>query len=170
MKNLQRNLNGLVVVIIAGVLLSAYGVEIIWREVPCPLCMLQRLCMIGTAIGCLLNLRFGIHMSHYGLTLLASLAGGTVALRQISLHVCPGFPEFGYPVLGLSLYTWSFMVFVCVGLAVAGLLFLYDPHKDSEESALFSSFGKFVFGLIFSVTFANMITTFLHCGFGPCQE
>lgn len=170
MVDIQKKLNGLVVVIIAGVLLSAYGVEIIWREVPCPLCMLQRLCMIGAAIGCLLNLCFGIHMSHYGLTLLASLAGGTVALRQISLHVCPGFPEFGFPVLGLSLYTWSFVVFVCTGIAVAGLLFLYDPGKDSAESSSFSSFGKFVFGLLFTVTAANMITTFLNCGMGPCHD
>lgn len=170
MADIQRNLNGLVAIIICGVLLSAYGVEFFWHEVPCPLCMLQRLCMIGAAIGCLLNVRFGIHMCHYGFTLLSSLAGGTVALRQISLHVCPGFPEFGFPVLGLSLYTWSFVVFVCTGLAVALLLFLYDPLKDSVESFTFSKFGKFVFGLLFTVTAANVITTFLHCGFGPCQD
>lgn len=170
MTDIQRNLNGLVIVILAGVLLSAYGVEFIWHEIPCPLCMLQRLCMISAALGCLLNLRFGIHMSHYGLTLLSCIAGGTVALRQISLHVCPGMPEFGFPVLGLSLYTWSFVVFVCTALAVALLLFFYDPLKDSAESFQFSKFGKLVFALLFSVAAANVITTFLHCGFGPCQD
>ncbi len=170
MTDIQKNLNGLIIVIICGVLLSAYGVEFLWREVPCPLCMLQRLCMIAAAIGCLLNVRFGIYMSHYGLTLLSCIAGGTVALRQISLHVCPGFPEFGFPVLGLSLYTWSFFVFVCTGFAVAVLLFLYDPVKDNAEPPYFSSFGKFVFGLLFTVTAMNALTTFLHCGFGPCQE
>lgn len=170
MTDLQRNLNGLIAVIICGVLLSAYGVEFFWHEVPCPLCMLQRLCMIGAAIGCLLNLCCGIHMSHYGLTLLSCLAGGTVALRQISLHVCPGFPEFGFPVLGLSLYTWSFVVFVCTALSVALLLFLYDPQRDNTPSSVFSKFGKFVFGLLFTVAAANALTTFLHCGFGPCQD
>lgn len=170
MTEIQKDLNGVVAIIIAGVLLSAYGVEFIWREVPCPLCMLQRLCMIAAATGCLLNLRFGIHMSHYGLILLSCLAGGTVALRQISLHVCPGFPEFGFPVLGLSLYTWSFIVFVCTALAVAGLLFLYDPKKDDVESNSFSTFGKFVFGLLFTVTAANVITTLIHCGLGPCKD
>jgi len=170
MNEIQKNLNALVIVIICGVLLSAYGVEFFWSEVPCPLCMLQRLCMIAAAIGCLLNLRFGIHTSHYGLTLLSCIAGGTVALRQISLHVCPGFPEFGFPVLGLSLYTWSFFVFVCTGLAVALLLFLYDPMEECAESFIFTKFGKFVFGLLFTVTAANVITTFLHCGFGPCHD
>ena len=170
MNSIQKHINGLIIIILSGVLLSAYGVEFFWHEVPCPLCLLQRLCMISAAIGCLLNMRFGIHMSHYGLILLSALAGGTVALRQISLHVCPGFPQFGFPVLGLSLYTWSFVVFVCIGLAVAGLLFLYDPLKDKAESFRFSKFGTFVFSLLFIVTAANVITTFLHCGLGPCQE
>jgi len=170
MTDLQRNLNGLIVLVICGVLLSAYGVEFFWHEVPCPLCMLQRLCMISAAIGCLLNLCYGIKMPHYGLTLLSCLAGGTVALRQISLHACPGFPEFGFPVLGLSLYTWSFVVFACTVLAVSLLLFLYSPQQEEEQPSRFSTFGKFVFGLLFSVTLANAITTFLHCGLGPCQE
>lgn len=171
MNDLQKILNGLVLIIISTVLLSAFGVEIFEQEVPCPLCMLQRLCMIGAAIGCLLNVRFGIHMSHYGLTLLSCLCGGIVALRQISLHVCPGFPEFGIPILGLSLYTWSFIVFASTVLAVAGLLFLYNPPlKDFNESFAFTTFGKLVFGLLFSVTATNVITTFLHCGFGPCHD
>lgn len=170
MTDIQKLLNGLVILIIIGVLLSAYVVELFWHEVPCPLCMLQRLCMIGAAIGCLLNVRFGIHTSHYGLTLLSSLTGGTVALRQISLHVCPGFPEFGFPVLGLSLYTWSFIVFACTVLAVAGLLFLYDSGKANTESPSLPLFGKIVFGALLTVTAANMITTFLHCGLGPCHE
>lgn len=170
MVQLERFLNGLIILIICGILLSAFGVEFIWREVPCPLCMLQRLCMIGAACGFLLNVRFGVKMSHYGLCLLSSLAGGTVALRQISLHVCPGFPEFGLPVLGLSLYTWSFIIFACIVLSVAGLLFLYHSDEENEESPKMEGFDKFVFSLLLIVTTANIVTTFSHCGFGPCHD
>lgn len=170
MGNLQRDLNALVVLIITGVLFSAYCVEFFWHEVPCPLCMLQRLGMIGAATGFLLNVRFGIKMSHYGLVLLSSVVGGTVALRQISLHVCPGMPTFGFPVLGLSLYTWSFLVFVCCVLAVAGLLFLYDSDEDYQEYNTSDTLGKIAFGVLLAITAANVITTYYHCGLSVCHE
>lgn len=168
--NWEKNLNALIIVILSGVLLSAYGVQFIWNEQPCPLCILQRLGMIGVAMGALLNVSNGIRMSHYGLMLLSAIVGGTVALRQISLHVCPGFSTFGIPVLGLSLYTWSFVVFVCVVCAVALLLFLYDPKESDEKALPLNTWCKGAFSLIFFVTMANLVTTFLQCGFGPCVD
>lgn len=166
----ERDLNALIIVIIGGILLGAFGVQIFMHEQPCPLCLLQRLGMIGVATGALLNIWFGVRMSHYGLMLLSALMGGFVALRQISLHVCPAFPKFGLPVLGLSLYTWSFIIFVCVVLAVALLLFLYDPKDSLEQPPSLNGWSKFAFGLIFLVTFANIITTLFQCGFGPCVD
>lgn len=166
----ERDLNALIIVIISGILLSAFGVQIFMHEQPCPLCLLQRVGMVGVATGALLNVWFGMRMSHYGLMLLSSLMGGFVALRQISLHVCPAFPKFGLPVLGLSLYTWSFVIFVCVVLAVALLLFLYDPKKSLDPPPAFNGWCKFSFGLIFLVTFANIITTLFLCGLGPCVD
>lgn len=170
MPNLERNLNATVVLILSGVLLSAFGVQFLWHERPCPLCLLQRLGMIGVSVGLLLNVWCGIRMAHYGLALLAALAGGFVALRQISLHVCPGTVPFGLPVLGLSLYTWSFIVFVCVVLSVALLLFLYDPEKSENEALPVNGYCRFVSGFIFLVALANVVTTFMQCGFGPCVD
>jgi disulfide bond formation protein DsbB len=166
----ERDLNALIVIILSGILLGAFGVQFIMHEKPCPLCLLQRLGMIGVATGMLLNMWFGVRMSHYALALLSALMGGFVALRQISLHVCPGFPEFGLPVLGLSLYTWSFIVFVCVVLAVALLLFLYDPKESQEAPPPANSWSKLAFGLIFFVAVANIVTTLMQCGLGPCAD
>lgn len=167
MESWQRTLNALVVYILAGILLAAFGVELFLHESPCPLCLLQRLGMLGVATSMLLNMQFGIRMSHYGFALLSSLVGGSVALRQISLHVCPDFPTFGEPLLGLNLYTWSFLVFCCVVLAVALLLFLYDPF-ESEPSAM----GGWCWGawsLIFLTAVGNILVTYFLCGFGPCE-
>jgi len=126
--------------------------------------------MLGVATGALLNLRFGIRMSHYALSLLSCLVGGFVALRQISLHVCPGFSQFGIPVLGLSLYTWSFVVFVCCVLAIAFLLFLYDPTEDAEEPPPLNAWSQFAFIFLFLIAAANIVTTYIQCGFGPCAD
>jgi len=164
----ERFFNALVIFILCGVLLAAYSVQFFWHEEPCPLCMLQRLGMISVASGLLLNLFFGIRMSHYGLSLLSCLMGGVVALRQISLHVCPGFSVFGLPVLGISLYTWSFFVFVCSILAISLLLFLYRPTKSQEVPVQQEWFSKFALMITSIVTVANIATTFFQCGFGVC--
>lgn len=170
MPRLERNLNVFLIFILSGVLLSAFGVQFIWHEEPCPLCLLQRLGMIGVAVGALLNVWFGVRMSHYGLCLLSSLMGGFVALRQISLHVCPGFPGFGVPVLGLSLYTWSFIVFVCAVLYIAGMLFLYDPEESRAEPPPLNLWSKIAFGVIFFIAAVNIAATFMQCGLGPCKD
>lgn len=170
MPKLERDLNALIVIILSGILLGAFSVQIFMHEKPCPLCLLQRLGMLGVAVGALLNIWFGVKTGHYGIMLLSSLYGGTVALRQISLHVCPGFPEFGIPVLGLSLYTWSFIIFACVTLAVALLLFLYDPKESLESPPPVNVWSKTAFGLIFFVALANIVTTLFQCGIGPCAD
>lgn len=166
----QRAINALGILVIVGVLLSAFGVQFLKHEEPCPLCMLQRLGMIGVATSLLLNLRFGPHSSHYALALLSSLVGGSVALRQISLHVCPGFAEFGVPVLGLSLYTWSFIVFVCSILGVAILLFLLDQEQKTTDPQPCQRLCQLAFWFILLVTFVNIFTTYMQCGLGPCAD
>lgn len=166
----EKNLNAVLILIICAVLLSAFGVQFFYKEEPCPLCLLQRLGMIGVACGALLNL-FMIRSSHYGLILFSAVFGGFVAIRQVSLHACPGFSKFGIPVLGLSLYTWSFIVFVCAVLYTGILLCLHDAQTNKEEEGkslnLFCKFAAFI--LLF-VTLANVITTFMQCGLGPCVD
>lgn len=170
MKTLQQNLNALIILVIAGIISGAFWIQFVEHEQPCPLCLLQRLGMISVASGLMLNLWFGVRMSHYALSLLSALMGGFVALRQISLHVCPGFATFGLPVLGLSLYTWSFIVFVCCVLAISLLLFLYNPEQQKEAVPPLSPLSKLAIAALIFVTATNIVTSFLQCGFGPCQE
>lgn len=170
MHHLQRNLNALAIVIICGVLLGALGVQFFLHEEPCPLCLLQRLGMVGVASSLLLNIQFGIRASHYALGLISCLVGGTVALRQVSLHVCPSFAQFGSPVFGVSLYTWSFFVFAASVLGIALLLFCYKPDRDSEEREPLNGWSWFAFSLILLIVVVNVVATFFQCGIGPCQD
>lgn len=167
---IARSLNALVIIIITGVLISAFGVQIFMHEEPCPLCFLQRLGMVSVASSLLLNLWFGIRPSHYGLALISSIVGGTIALRQIALHACPGTPTFGIPVLGLSLYTWSFLVFTCCILAVALLLFLYNPKRSEETPSQFNYLEIAACALLLFAAAANILSAFLDCGLGACAE
>ena len=115
----------------------------------------------------LFNLKFGIHKIHYGLSLLSCLVGGFVAARQIALHICPGFPQFGAPFWGLSLYTWSFLVFVSSVAFIALLLIFFDQKTVSKGV---NWWDKLAILLVFLAAAINIFTTFQTCGFGPCSE
>jgi len=161
-----RFLNTLWIYILVGILLGAYIYQEVEAEIPCPLCMLQRLAMICMAIGPMLNLRVKVSTVHYGISLLSCIFGGTVSLRQIALHICPGFPTFGIRIFGLELYTWAFLVFACSLLGLALLLFLYKR----EEKRPLNLFEKGAFAAILLITLSNCITTFLECGLSACSE
>lgn len=164
----EKNWNALIVVILASVLLGAFGVQIFKNEEPCPLCLLQRLAMIGVATGLLMNIKFGVQKRHYGLCLLSSLTGGFVAARQWFLHICPGAPTFGTPFWGLNLYTWSFIVFVCTVSAIALLLICFNQNEEKKHVPI-NGWAFFTFVYIFLIAFANIFVTFWLCGLGPCE-
>lgn len=170
MVNLERILNAAVVIALCAILLAGFGVQIFMGEQPCPLCFLQRLGMISVALSLLLNLWFGVRTAHYGLAIFSALMGGLIALRHISLHVCPSFSAFGLPVLGLSLYTWSFLIFSCCVFSVALLLCLYDPRKSGQMPATLGLLEKSAGALTFFVASGNILAAFLQCGFGACSE
>ncbi len=169
MNSFATNINALIILIISGILVSAFGVQILLQEQPCPLCFLQRLGMIGVALGLMMNLRFGIKTKHYGLSLFSCVFGASVAIRQTVLHICPTEPSFGMPVLGLSLWIWSFLVFVCSILAIALLLFFYVPSSDDRDIQKMNWFGKLAVWVLALVVFFNILTSLRICGLGPCS-
>jgi disulfide bond formation protein DsbB len=165
---LERSLNTIWTLVICGVLAAGYSVQFLKHELPCPLCLLQRLSMIGVAMGPLLNLRFGIYPAHYAVSILSALFGGFVSLRQISLHVCPGFPTFGEPVFGLELYTWALIVFGCSIFVAAILLFFHTSVSQHPQKTKMSIWEEIPFWLVLFMTTANVITTLQECGLSPC--
>ena len=117
------------------VLLVAYADQFAGHDLPCPLCLLQRVAIAGVAFGLLLNLRYGPQPSSYGIMLLAALFGMAVAGRQILLHIAPGTGSYGAPLFGLHFYTWSFLLFAAVILGTAILLLLPRPTSPGAAAA-----------------------------------
>ncbi len=164
----QKVLNVLFLYVICAVLLSAYLYQYVLNEEPCPLCLLQRLAMLGIGVSLFMNLRFGIKVQHYGLAILSALLGRIVALRHIGIHVCPEFPEFGKQILGLDLYIWSYIVFTCSIFAVAVLLILKGFSKSESFEPIWGFWGKLGFWLLFFLALSNAVTTYLECGWTIC--
>lgn len=166
-EKIEYFLNALMVIVLVGVLYTAFSTQFINDMEPCPLCLLQRVGMIGAGIGALCNLRFGIRPMHYGLSLLSCLFGAFVSLRQIALHVCPGFPTFGYPFLGLSLYTWALLVFGSTIFAISLLLIIFPGEKPRLKKL--TPFAHIAFLLLFLDAGINVFNVLYACGLGACR-
>ncbi|OGT54694.1 MAG: hypothetical protein A3F17_01555 [Gammaproteobacteria bacterium RIFCSPHIGHO2_12_FULL_41_15] len=166
------NLYILDVIVIAAMIVAALVLQFALTEIPCPLCLLQRLGILGIAVGFLMNLRFGIRPSHYALSLLSAIFAGYVALRQITLHIMPGDKGYGEALFGLHLYTWVFLASVAMVLYITVLLFLDDQFKQSvlHQSKKFKILIATTFSIIVLVMVVNIVTTFLECGLQQCPD
>ena len=95
MPRLALVLNALGLYAIAGILLAAFVMQIVLQELPCPLCLLQRVAFVALAVGPILNLRYGPRPSHDALSLIAAVMGAGFAMRQVLLHIMPGMQASG---------------------------------------------------------------------------
>ena len=96
--------------------------------------------------------------------LLSALFGLGTAIRQILLHIIPGDPGFGPPILGIHIYTWSAVLFYVV-LLLGCLALLLDKgfHK-----AKVTKWSKIIIYLFLSMVALNAIAALLECGLGGC--
>jgi len=164
------HLNAIGLYAVALVLLLGFFYQLIRHELPCPLCLLQRVAFAALAVGPILNIRRGPRPSHYGMSLLAALVGVMVAVRQVMLHILPGNPGFGSAVLGLHYYTWSALIFI-FAMVLIGLVLQFDRQFEPEPAALPKpGFARVAVWLVIAVVAADIIATFLECGLTLCAE
>jgi disulfide bond formation protein DsbB len=164
----STTLNALGLLAVSAVLTFAFADQLIYSDLPCPLCILQRAGVVAAGFGLALNLRFGLRPGHYAVTILGAVAAGTVAVRQILLHIVPGSGSYGNPFLGLHLYTWVliFSVLIVVGAALM-LMFDRQFREDAPQDPLagLSLVSVTIFAFL---VLANGVSTVLECGGGLC--
>ncbi|WP_096086996.1 disulfide bond formation protein B [Agaribacterium haliotis] len=165
-QNLSRLLNTLGAIAIAFILTYAFFDQFYANDLPCPLCLLQRVAFIAVLTTLIANVIYGPKLIHYSAMILSAFMGATFALRQVSLHVIPGTPGYGEPFLGMHFYTWAFVVFALVILGATVMLSFNKQYQNSgylpfgKQSAL----AKIAIALAVLVCSANMLAVFIECG------
>ncbi|MGY8995771.1 MAG: disulfide bond formation protein B [Alphaproteobacteria bacterium] len=173
-RNAVVTLNTLGLLGITGVLFMGVVFQFALGELPCPLCLLQRIGFAAVMFGFMLNVIYGPQQRHYGVILIAAVFGAAVSLRQISLHVIPGTPGYGSPILGYHYYTWAFVIFTMTIIGVAALLALWNRAWDQgatdakEAHARLAGLGKLACLLAVAVVLLNVVLTFVECGPFQC--
>jgi disulfide bond formation protein DsbB len=169
--DLSRLLNALGLIAVDTVLLLAFVDQLWFRDLPCPLCILQRAGFTAAGFGLALNLIFGPRPSHYGVTVLGAAVGAAISMRQILTHIVPGTGSYGNEIFGLHLYSWAFIAFAL--MIVGGAIMLLDDRQFARTEPWSSRLNvlpltAFVAFVVLAI--GNVISTILICGGAFCPE
>lgn len=168
---LLKYFNSACILVVCGILMGAFYFQFGLNEDPCPLCLLQRMAMIGVIFGLSLNIFFGFDAKHFGVVIISAIVGAMFSGRQVLLHISKidGDVGYGTPFFGMHLYTWGVLIFIASILGSAIFLFFGDKFKTGAAH-LILNFEKYVAFLATIIVVVNVIATFFECQLGPCCE
>ena len=171
--HLLRQLNAIGLLVITIILTFALYDQFADHDLPCPLCLLQRIGFTACIFAILLNILYGPKPWHYALILISSIFGAAVALRQVSLHVIPGTSSYGDALLGLHFYTWAFMAFSAIILLTSLFLLISTQFAEKQLFIPYSSQPPWIKIIIFialAIIIINAISAVVECGLGVCAD
>ena len=164
---------------ISVIILIAFILQFSLNELPCPLCLLQRLGLLAMGFGFLLNVHYHARPSHYSLSLLAAAVTAFAASRQVFLHIVPGTGNYGDALFGLHLYTWVFIATTVAIIYISIVLSFWPQYTEKNldieaieepKSPRVKYFAHAVFILFLGITLANVVNVFLECGWQECPD
>lgn len=162
--------------VIVLILSAAMVLQYVWGELPCPLCLLERVALFGVAFGIVQNLRGPFDDRNTGISLGFAILLLVVSVRQTLLDIYPrpGHEYIGTAVLGLHMPVWSIVIALCLLTAFALRLTVLggDAHMRAHPAA---SFGYLagparVLGLaVLALCAVNAVSVGVQCGLGECH-
>ncbi|MFD0572870.1 disulfide bond formation protein B [Kitasatospora gansuensis] len=123
---------------IGGAYIFQFG---LW-EYPCPMCLLQRMFMLLSAVGPAMIIArsrkgavtTGEFATGWGVAIVSALIGGTVSGAQVLMHIVPPDPGYAGALFGLHLYTWAAITFFLAALAGGVNLVLTDQARPLDAA------------------------------------
>lgn len=164
---MERGINLVGIYALSGLVVLELIAQWVMHQQPCPLCILQRLGLIGISTAGLLNLRFGFKPSHYGLGLLCAFMGGAVAIRQTFLFIATGVRPVGsISVVGYDFWWWALLAYALASVGMAVALIVQRPGL--EPRPMLDKTAKLSFVFVFLVAVANVLAIFKYCRWTLC--
>ena len=169
--DLSRLLNALALVALDTVLVLAFADQLWFRDLPCPICIMQRAGFIAAGFGLALNLIFGPRPSHYGLAIIGAMVGGVMSADQVLHYIVPGTGSYGNAIFGLHFYSWSLIAFAVV-VAGSGVMLMFDRQFESSSPPPLplTVFPLTAVALLALLAVGNVASTLAICGVGLCPE
>jgi disulfide bond formation protein DsbB len=162
--------------VIAGILSAAMFMQYRYGELPCPLCLLQRVALFGVCFGIMQNFRHGFTERNTGISLMFALLLLVVSVRQTLLDIVPrpGHEYIGSAVLGLHMPVWSIFIALAILIAYALKLTILGGDNHLRETTpkafpLIDTLAKILSLYVLAICLINLVSVVLQCGFGECH-
>ncbi|MCX5192533.1 disulfide bond formation protein B [Streptomyces sp. NBC_00249] len=164
------------VVGLCGTLAGAYFFQFGLWEYPCPMCLLQRMFFLLSALGpawIIARSRTGAVTSRewaggWGWAVVAALLGSTVSAAQVLMHIVPPDPGYAGALFGLHLYTWALIAFLAAALGAGAALFLtswVEPLDAPAASPALRRAATVTLAVLFVFAASNLLACLLLQGF-----
>jgi disulfide bond formation protein DsbB len=165
-----------VVLGIAGILTAAMVLQYGNHELPCPLCLLERVAMFGVCFGVLQNFRHGFSYRNTGYSLLFAVLLLVISVRQTLLDIYPrpGHAYIGSAIFGIHMPVWSIIIALTLLTAYAVKLALLgnDAFLRDTDVRSFPRIKRVANAIAFYVialVAINLVSVVLQCGLGACH-
>jgi disulfide bond formation protein DsbB len=166
----------LMMMVIAGIITAAMVLQYARGELPCPLCLLQRIAMFGVCFGIMQNFRRSFSYQNTGFSLLFTILLLVVSVRQTLLDIFPrpGHAYIGSAVFGIHMPVWSIIIALCLLSAYAAKLAAlggdeYLNESPPSEFPLVKTLADVLGLYVIAICTINVISVFLQCGFKECH-
>ena len=166
----------LLMFVIAGILTAAMTLQYVKGELPCPLCLLERLAMFGVCFGIMLNFRRGFSYQNTGFSLLSAIFLLIVSVRQslLDIYPRPGHEYIGSPVFGIHLPVWSIIIALTILIAYAVKMAIIggDEYLRSASIGEFRALHRLADALsayVVLLCVVNLVSVVIQCGLGECH-
>ncbi len=159
--------------VIAEILTFAMTIQYRSGEIPCPLCLLQRVAMFGVCAGIVLHFRNGYSARNDGISILFALFLLIVSARQTLLDIYPrpGHDYIGSAIFGIHMPVWSVLIAVAILLAftLKTLVLGGESLRDEDKPELMGSAAKWLSGYVIAICAINFVSVVLQCGLEACH-
>ena len=146
------------------------------HELPCPLCLLQRLAYFGIGFGVIQIVRNKVSVRYIGYMMLFTLFLLIVAERQslLDIVVRPNHGWIGSAVLGLHMPIWSVVVslLLLISYAINFSVLKYNDTFMAIKIEHYPRLKKIASALILYIILlciVNLIAIVLQCGLYNCH-
>ncbi|MDO9414401.1 MAG: disulfide bond formation protein B [Pseudolabrys sp.] len=164
----------LAMLVIAGILTAAMVLQYANGEIPCPLCLLQRVAMFGVCFGIMLNLREGDSARITGLSLLFAIFLLVLSVRQTLLDIYPrpGHEYIGTAIFGLHMPVWSVLIALALLTAYALKLAAFGDSVRRLPVAAFPALKTIAAAAsiyVLALCAINLGSVIVQCGLDQCH-
>ncbi len=162
--------------VIAAIIIAAMAYQYLNGEIPCPLCLLQRLALFGVCFGIIMNFRVGYSDRNAGWSVLFTLFLLVVSVRQTLINIYPreGHAYVGSAVFGIHMPVWCVLIATAILIAFGLKLTILGGDGQFAGRKPQGVLGKFATAgmalvLVLVLCTINFASVVVQCGLDSCH-